>query len=251
MEWSIHQVVEATGITSRTLRYYDQIDLLVPSRTGHGDIRYYDQARLIRLQRILLLRDFGMPLTDIADVLEGQASDVDALRSHRARLLVEKQRIDTQMRSVETTIAALEDGRPIMSKNMFEGFDHTKYDAEVRERWGDDAADRSNAWWSGLSTEGQQEFRQQVEELNSAWDRVIAADVSPESDQAQEIAAKHVNWLGATFENEGPSKEQVKGIVQMYVDDERFAANYNRVSPAGPQFVRDAVHYWADHNLHD
>lgn len=251
MEWSIHQVVEATGVTSRTLRYYDQIGLLAPSRTGHGGIRYYDQTRLIRLQRILLLRDFGMPLTDIAEVLEGQASDVDALRNHRARLLVEKQRIDTQMRSVENTIAALEDGRPIMPKNMFDGFDHTKYDAEVRERWGDDAANRSNAWWSGLSTEGQQEFRQQMQDLNDFWDRVIAADVAPESDQAQEVAGKHVNWLGATFGNERPSKEQVKGIVQMYVDDERFAVHYNRVSPAGPQFVRDAVHYWADHNLRD
>ncbi len=251
MEWSIQQVVEATGITSRTLRYYDQIGLLTPSRTGHGGLRYYDQARLIRLQRILLLRDFGLPLADIAEVLEGEASDIEALRDHRARLLVEKQRIDTQMRSVETTIAALEKGEPIMPKNMFEGFDHKKYDAEVRERWGDDAADRSNEWWSELGAEGQQAFKQRVEELNDAWDRVIAAGVTPESEQAQQVAADHVNWLGAAVGPKGLSKEMVQGIVQMYVDDERFAANYNRVSPAGPQFVRDAVHYWAEQHFEE
>ncbi|OAV62894.1 MerR family transcriptional regulator [Enteractinococcus helveticum] len=251
MEWSIHEVVESTGITSRTLRYYDQIGLLVPIRTGTGGLRYYDQAGLIRLQRILLLRDFGMPLADIADVLEGEADDIDALRDHRQRLLVEKQRIDTQVHSVEATIAALEKGRPIMPKNMFEGFDHSRYDAEVRERWGDEAANRSNTWWNGLGAEGQQAFRQQVEELNTAWDQVIAAGVTPGSEQAQEVAAQHVNWLGASMRPDELSKERVKGIVQMYVDDERFAANYNRVSPAGPQFVRDAVHYWADQHLED
>ena len=251
MEWSIHEVIEATGVTSRTLRYYDQIGLLVPSRTGAGGLRYYDQGRLIRLQRILLLREFGMPLADIADVLEGQASDIEALRDHRKRLLMEKQRINTQVHSVEATIAALEKGQPIMPKNMFEGFDHTKYDAEVRERWGNETADRSNTWWSELGAEGQQAFNQQVEELNTAWDRVIAAGVTPDSAQAQEVAAQHVNWLGAAIGPKEVSKELVKGITQMYVDDERFAANYNRVSPAGPQFVRDAVHYWADHHLQD
>ena len=251
MVWSIHEVVESTGITSRTLRYYDQIDLLVPSRTGAGGLRYYDQASLIRLQRILLLREFGMPLADIADVLEGQADDIDALRDHRERLLAEKQRIDTQVHSVEATIAALENGRPIMPKNMFEGFDHRKYDAEVRERWGDVAANRSNTWWNGLGAEGQEAFRQQLEELNNSWDRVIAAGVAPDSEQAQQVAAQHVEWLGASFGPDKLSKGLVQGIVQMYVDDERFAANYNRVSPAGPQFVRDAVHYWADRHLED
>src|SRR5699024_10206295 len=251
MEWSIHQVVESTGITSRTLRYYDQIGLLVPSRTGAGGLRYYDQARLIRLQRILLLRECGMPLADIADVLAGEADDIDALRDHRRRLLVEKHRIDTQVHSVEATIAALEKGRPIMPKNMFEGFDHSKYDAEVRERWGNDAANRSNTWWNGLGTEGQQAFRQQLEELNNSWDRVIAAGVTPESEQAQDVAAQHVNWLGASMGPDRLSKGLVKGVTQMYVDDERFAANYNRVSPAGPQFVRNAVHRWADQHLED
>lgn len=251
MEWSIHQVVESTGITSRTLRYYDQIGLLVPSRTGAGGLRYYDQARLIRLQRILLLREFGMPLADIADVLAGEADDIDALRDHRRRLLVEKHRIDTQVHSVEATIAALAKGRPIMPKHMFEGFDHSKYDAEVRERWGDEAADRSNTWWNGLGAEGQRAFWQQLEELNTAWDQVIAAGVTPDSEQAQDVAAQHVNWLGTSIRPDELSKEKVKGIVQMYVDDERFAANYNRVSPAGPQFVRDAVHHWADQHLDD
>src|SRR5690625_3150809 len=131
MEWSTQQVVEATGITSRTLRHYHQIGLLTPTRTGSGGLRHYNQHALVRLQRILLLRELGISLASIAEILDGDTSDIAALKKHRARLLAEKQRIDLQIRSVEATVTALEEGRPIMAKNMFEGFDHTKYDEEV------------------------------------------------------------------------------------------------------------------------
>ena len=251
MEWSTHEVVEATGVTSRTLRHYDQVGLLVPTRTGPGGLRYYDQQALVRLQRILLLRELGLSIASIQEVLDGDKDDIEALHAHRERLLVEQQRIDAQVRSVEATIAALQKGRPIMPKNMFEGFDHTQYDAEVRERWGDEAADRSQAWWSNLGAEGQAAFRQEVEELNAEWERVIASGTTPDSAPAQEVAARHVAWLRSAMQGTEISKSMVKGITQMYVDDERFAANYNRVSSEGPQFVRDAVHHWADRHLTD
>lgn len=249
MEWSIHQVVDATGITSRTLRHYDKVGLLHPTRRGPGGLRYYDQRALVRLQRILLLRPLGLSLTDIAEILNGETSDIEALQAHRDRLQSDKERLARQMRSVEVTIAALQKGQHIMPKNMFEGFDHTQYDAEVRERWGDDAANRSNGWWSELGAEGQVAFRLEVEDLNAAWDQVIASGVAPDSDPAQDVAARHVGWLRSAMQGQAVSKAMLKGITQMYVDDERFAANYNRVSPAGPQFVRDAVHYWADQHL--
>lgn len=134
MEWSTHQVVEATGITSRILRHYDQIALLKPTSTGAGGLRYYDQLALVRLQRIVLLRELGLPLDQIAELLDGQTDDIDSLREQRERLELEQDRIDTQIRSVDATIEALQNGETIMPQNMFEGFDHTKYDAEVRER---------------------------------------------------------------------------------------------------------------------
>src|SRR5699024_10683059 len=105
MEWSTTQVVEATGITSRTLRYYDRIGLLLPSRTGAGGLRYYNQQALIRLQRILLLRQLGMPLAEISQVLDGQTSDIKALLEQRQRLQITQEQIAMQIRSVDATIA--------------------------------------------------------------------------------------------------------------------------------------------------
>ncbi|WBL19554.1 MerR family transcriptional regulator [Citricoccus sp. NR2] len=257
--WSTHEVVEATGLISRTLRHYDRIGLLVPSHVGAGGLRYYDQTELLRLQRILLLRETGMPLAEIADVVnetaaaaasvqEERRTQIAALRAQRERLQQERERLETQMTTVETTIKALQKGIAMTPKTMFDGFNHEQYDAEVRQRWGDDAADRSNAWWNGLGEDGQRDFRRQLEELNTGWDEVVAAGESPVSDVAQGQARRHVEWLGRAM-TQPLTRERVQGIVQMYVDDERFAQNYNRVSASGPQLVRDAVHHYAQLHL--
>lgn len=249
MEWTIQTVAEATGISSRTLRHYDQINLLVPSGTTSGGMRTYDQTSLVRLQRILLLRGIGMGLARIAEVLDGTTDDAEALRGHREQLIRERDRITDQLAAVDATIAAIANKETLMPNDMFNGFDHSKYDAEVRERWGDDAADRSNNWWNSLGADGQQDFRKQVDELNSAWDAVIVSGAEPESDAAQKVAAQHVDWMGSAWAGSAPDACTLKGIADMYVADERFAANYNRASADGPQFVRDALHHWVDQNM--
>ena len=60
MDWSVQQIATLAGTTSRTLRHYDDVGLLKPSRTGNNGYRYYGQDALVRLQRILLLRDLGL-----------------------------------------------------------------------------------------------------------------------------------------------------------------------------------------------
>ena len=72
MEWSIQQIAKLAGTTSRTLRHYDDIGLLSPSSVGHNGYRHYDQAALVRLQRILLLRELGLGLPQIAEVLDAR-----------------------------------------------------------------------------------------------------------------------------------------------------------------------------------
>src|SRR4030081_715511 len=80
MEWSIHDIARSAGTTSRTLRHYGQIGLLEPSRVGSNGYRYYDDNALVRLQRILLLRELGLGLPAIAELLDGQQDSAAALR---------------------------------------------------------------------------------------------------------------------------------------------------------------------------
>ena len=82
MDWSIQAIAKLAGTTSRTLRHYGDIGLLEPSRVGVNGYRYYDELALRRLQRILLLRELGLGLPAIAEVLAGQQDDVLALHRH-------------------------------------------------------------------------------------------------------------------------------------------------------------------------
>ena len=82
MDWSIQEIAKLAGTTSRTLRHYDDIGLLTPARIGSNGYRYYDEPALVRLQRILLLRDLGLGLPVIAEVLDREESAPHALRSH-------------------------------------------------------------------------------------------------------------------------------------------------------------------------
>jgi len=249
MEWSIHEITELTGTTSRTLRHYGQIGLLTPSRTGHGGLRYYDEDALVRLQRILLLRRLGLSLPAIATVLAGAHDVVEALRTHLALLEKERARVQRQIDSVRYTIERTERGEPLMAQEMFDGFDHTQYQDEVETRWGKVAYACADRWWAGMSPEDRQAFQDRSRQLIQDWSAAAGRGAAPASEQAQALARRHVEWLGATPGSgpAGPTKEYVLGLGQMYVSDPRFTAAYGGEKAAA--FVRDALTVYADHHL--
>ncbi len=252
MTRSIQDVARLAGVSSRTLRHYDQIGLLPPSGTGAGGLRYYDDAAIRRLQRILLLRGLGLPLIDIATVLDEQTDEIDALRRHLDVLRAEQDRLSRQIASVERTITALEEGDTIMAEEMLDGFDHTQYKDEVTERWGADAYAKSDAWWRGLGKEGQREFTERTKQLSDDWTAAATSGIDPTSDEAQALATRHAQWLGAVPGTPGsehgcPTKEYLVGLAEMYVADPRFAKNYGGTQ--GATFVRDALVAYAEREL--
>lgn len=244
MDWSIQEVARLAGVSSRTLRHYDAVGLLPPTRTGAGGLRYYDRAAVVHLQRILLLRQLGLGLDDVGRVLREQDDAATALTGHLEQLRGERRRLDRQIASVERTLAALETGEELMADDMLDGFDHTQYREEVEERWGREAYARSDAWWRSLGADGQKEWMGRVKELNAAWVAAAEAGVAPESDEAQALADRHAGWLasipGAPGSETGrATDEYLLGLGDMYVADERFAANYG--GAAGATLVRDAL----------
>lgn len=249
MQWSIHEITKLTGTTSRTLRHYGQIGLLSPSRTGVGGLRYYDEDALVRLQRILLLRRLGLPLPAIADVLADQQDVTDALRTHLALLEQEQDRVQRQITSVRRTIEKKEGGEQLMAQEMFDGFDHTQYKDEVESRWGQEAYAAGDRSWRGLSPVERRAWQQGSERLITDWAAAAGTGAVPESDQAQALAQRHIEWLG-TAPGAGagaPAKEYVVGLAQMYVSDPRFTATYG--GEHGASFVRDALTVYAERHL--
>ncbi|GAB6900058.1 MerR family transcriptional regulator [Kineosporia succinea] len=248
-EWSIQEVARLTGTTSRTLRHYGDKGLLTPTSTGGNGQRYYDQQALVRLQQILLLRGLGLGLSAIAETLDGQHDTVTALNRHLRLLRREQERLSRQVASIRTTIRKLEGGEPLMAEEVLDGFDHTRYEEEVSQRWGREAYEKGDRWWRSLSAEEKAGFRQQG--LDIARDFVAARENGEMADGvvAQDVARRHVEWLGITTE---PSRDYVIGLGEMYVADPRFGENY---APEGmdptpyAEYVRDVLKVYAERNL--
>ena len=262
MDWSIQEIARLAGTTRRTLRHYDDIGLLAPSRIAANGYRHYDEAALVRLQRILLLRELGLGLPQIAEVLgdsagsAAQVAEASALQTHLELLRQEQQRIGRQIASVESTITALTEGKELMAENMFDGFDHTQYKEEVEERWGRQAYADGDRWWRGLSDDDRAAWKQRVADLNRDWIAAAESGIAPASAEAQDIARRHVEWLTGVPGTPaaapgGDVKGYVMGLGEMYVADPRFGANYatSDGGSAGAEFVRDALRVYAEANL--
>ncbi|ACQ78482.1 transcriptional regulator, MerR family [Beutenbergia cavernae DSM 12333] len=255
MDWSIQEVARRSGTTSRTLRHYGDLGLLAPSGTGPGGIRYYDDDALVRLQRILLLRELGLSLAAIREVLDGERDATQALRTHLELLELERSALDRRIASVRTTIDKREGGERLMAQEVFDGFDHTQYEEEVTRRWGRDAYASGDRWWRGLSTDERAEWKARVDALSHDWIAAARSGVAPDSAEAQALARRHVEWLTGTPGTPtatpgGDAKGYVVGLAEMYVADPRFGANYTADDvPHGAEFVRDALTAYAEREL--
>lgn len=239
MEYSITEVAAVAGVTSRTLRHYDAIGLLPARRQPHNGYRTYRQEDLVRLQRILLLREQGLGLPDIARILSGQADDLVALQTHLEHLRAQRGRLERQIASVEHTVAALMKEDQMQAEDMFDGFDHTKYREEVEQRWGKQAYADGDRWWRGLGEDGQQAFMAESAAISAAWQELRAEGVAVDDERAQRLAARHVRWIQQGWGGRQPTREAIEGLAAAYVSDERFAANYGGVE--GATYVRDAL----------
>ncbi|MFJ9371605.1 TipAS antibiotic-recognition domain-containing protein [Nocardia sp. NPDC101769] len=248
-EWSIQDLAKAAGTTSRTLRHYGQLGLLVPNRTGANGMRYYDSGALVRLQRILLLRELGLGLAAIAEALAADGLDmattVDALRVHLDLLRQERDRIDRQISSVATTVLKLEKGQPLMPAESFDGFDHTKYKDEVIQRWGKDAYESSDRWWRSKTDAQKQDFQKAALDIAADYGRAHAAGLAVDSPEVQAIVARHAEWVREGWQGRSwggkPFEEAFAYLGEMYVSDDRFRASYDIHGVGTTEFARDAM----------
>lgn len=251
-EHSIRDVARTSGTTSRTLRHYESVGVLPPTRVGAGGVRYYDDDALVRLQEALVLRSLGLPLAEVRAVLDGERDRVAALRRHLTALRTEQQRLTRMAASVTRTIDTLETGGTIVAEEMFDGFDHTQYQAEVEDRWGKEAYATSDRWWRGMSDDDRRGWQERTAAVAQAWAAVAAAGLAPDSDDAQDVARQHAQWLASIPGTPGhgtgaPDKGYLLGLADMYVADPRFAANYG--GEAGATVVRDALRIYAERSL--
>jgi len=248
VSWSIAEVARISGVTSRALRHYDAIGLLAPARVATNGWRHYDQEQLLRLQQILLLRNLGLGLETIADVLERDSREgtVAVLRRHRRWLVEERDRLRGLLHTIDRTIDDIEEGRAMTAESMFEGFAHNPYEDEARERWGDQAVDASKERMKGWSTADAEKARTGYGRVHEGLAPLLAEGVAVDDVRVQDLVQLHYELTSLFWT---PNAEAYRGLAQMYVDDQRFTANIGQGNDALVAYLRDAMLVYADARL--
>ena len=242
--YTIKQLADMASVTTRTLRYYDQIGLLVPASTGGNGYRYYDRESLLRLQQILFLRELDVPLKEIRGLLSQPDLDLQVvLCRHRTALDGRRKRMQKLIETIDHTIANLKGENTMTDNEYFEGFDQSQYEEEVKERWGDTPQyAESQRKWKSFSKEQKDAILKKSSELTL---RMVAQEGStPEDADVQAAVGEYFTHMNQSFYTF--NLEFFRNLSDMWVADERFAANYEKIRTGGAEFVRQAVHIYCD-----
>ena len=236
MNMQIREFAEITGVSVRTLHYYDEIGLLKPARvdreTGY---RFYDETSLLRMQEILFYRELDFSLKSIRDIVSSPHHDKHkALAEQKHLLTLKKERL-------ERLIAAI-DGA-VKGENVMSAFDNSKfeaYKAEVKEKWGETAAYREHAEktkdygkdkWNNLAAE--------MDGIMAAFAACMQSGAAPESADAQALVSALQNHITQNYYH--CTDEILAGLGQMYVADERFRANIDKHADGTAAFIKCAI----------
>lgn len=246
MEYTVHRLAELSGVSARTLRFYDGIDLLKPARVTEAGYRIYGPAEAELLRQILIYRELGLPLDEIRRIVSSPGFDPKAaLRGHLRQLLEKRERLDRLIDNVKKSIKEKEGLAVMTDSEKFEGLkreliseNERKFGTEIRGKYGDEAVDASNRKLGNMTQEQYDEFQRLSQEIDEALRAAVKAG-DPGGAEATRLCELHKRWLCFHWSEYTPQAHA--GLGEMYVEDARFKAYYDKVTPGGTVFLRDAL----------
>ena len=242
---TVKQLSQLAGVTPRTLHHYDEIGLLKPSRVGENGYRYYGEECLLRLQQILFYRELDLPLDDIKRIMGRRDFDVfSALEAHRLELGKRIQRLEALVHTVDDTLEHLKGQKEMSPKQLFEAFSDAQqavYEKEIAQKYDPATVKEANRKWKSYSAAEKQRI---ADEGNQVYvDMIAAMPKGAGSPEVQAIVArwrKHIEYFWA------PKDEQLLGLAELYNDDTRFKANFDKADPRLAEFMKLAVQAYLD-----
>ena len=232
----IKEFAQRTGVSVRTLHYYDEIGLLVPAcvdkSTGY---RYYDEKSLLRMQEILFYRELDFSLKSIGQILSSPNYDAkQSLAEQRNLLILKKERL-------ERLISAID--QAMKGENVMSAFDNSQfeaYKAEAKQRWGNTDAYRQHEEKTKDYTKGKwSDLAGEMNEIFAAFALCRKSGKTPDSTEAQDLVKALQNHITGNYYP--CTKEILAGLGQMYAADERFRNNIDTNGSGTAQFVAEAI----------
>ena len=251
MERSIGDVARMTGVTARTLRHYDEVGLLRPSRVSANGYRWYGRPELRRLQRILLLRDLQLSLPDIQALLDDETDEVTFLRNHRERLRAERSRLDQVIGTVDRTIDELQGARELEDEEFFIGLKRRtrELEADLAARFGPgvhthfDHAEAATATWT------RQDHEQAAMRGRDLLRRLAAArgaGLEPDHDDVLDLVVEHYEGVRALWPADAATYH---ALAEAILNNSQQHAMIADIDPELPEWLAEAIRAYAAHRL--
>lgn len=242
--WTVGEAARAAGVSARTLHHWDEVGVLRPSGRGSNGYRLYDEGDLARLQRVLAYRELGFALEEVARLLDDPDVDVFThLRRQHALLVDRAEHLLRVAALVGTTLEATRMGiglTPDQLREVFGDEDPTRCAEEAEQRWGDTEAWRSShRRTSRYSPDDWRRSRAEAEAVEEGFAAALRDGVPVDAPQVHALVEEHRAHITRWFYECSPAVQ--RGLAEMYVADDRFAAHYERREPGLAQYVHDAV----------
>ncbi|MGN1141632.1 MAG: MerR family transcriptional regulator [Oliverpabstia sp.] len=232
---TVNEVSKLTGVSVRTLHYYDKIGLLKPTKMTEAGYRLYDDTALKRLQNILMFREVRFPLKEIRKILDSPDFDAEEALKQQIKLL------ELQYRHIGELIAYAreiqEKGVDTMSLHVFDNTEMNQYKEEVREKWGQTKAyqEYKEKAKCGMN------YQEAANEMMSLFAEIgKLRDLSPDHERVQEKIRDLQDFITEHYYN--CTDEIFRDLGKMYVSDERFKKNIDTYGGEGTaEFTRNAI----------
>ena len=243
----INELVKLSGVSARTLRYYDEIGLLKPSMVAQNGYRMYSQLDIDRLQQILFYRALDFKLEQIKRLLENPDFEVKEALKQQQKLLEQKRSyVDGLLQTITQTIDTMEGEITMTNEQKFEAFkqnlieeNEQKYGEEIREKYGEQQVLEGYGKLKDMTEEQYEAVRQLEQQLFARLQEALVEN-DAKSEVAMEAAELHKRWL--SFYWKKYTKEAHVGLAQMYLYDDRFTAYYdNQVGEGATRLLHDAI----------
>ncbi len=252
MAYTVKELAQISGVSVRTLHWYDEVGLLKPAYHGSNGYRYYEEEQLLILQQILFFRELGFELKQIRKVLG--RSDFDkmvALSSHRQVLKKNLAQTRKLIKTIDKTIEHLKGTKKMKEKEMFSGFSkeqQAEYERQIIERFGDQGKahieeSKQNAKkWSKADEES---FKKEFVDICKELTRLLEKNCKVSTKEVQSVIRRHYLWLKRFWT---PTKESYAGHGQFIADSDLRKA-YEAYHPRLPEFIAEAIQVFADKEL--
>lgn len=249
--YTVKQLAELAGVSVRTLHYYDQVGLLVPSVRTEANYRLYGEAELFRLQQILFYKELGLSIQQILDVLNDPEFDVlRSLEEHRLAMQEKQEQLSVLLTTIDKTIAQLK-GEQIMltTKELYTGFTQEQVEQirnEAMEKYGADVVMRSENSLKKLTKEDIIALGKEREDINNKLFALMNRPV--EDAEVQEQIRRHYVLTRKFWGTDGEAdlqKETYLGLADLYLADERFTMVNGQSNKEFTTFIAQGMKYFS------